>query len=123
MADVTRRLAQWQKKFTPERAKGALEAIYEDISRRYAAAVTELCQMEEKTREVLNLSGIHTTMFVPYLDFARELFRLSRKRHIAGESLILAAQVLLQKWANRGLDPLVLAAIRTQVFDIGPPAP
>ena len=31
------------------------------------------------------------------------------------------AKVLLDKWAARGLDPVVLAAIRTEVFDVAPP--
>jgi len=29
--------------------------------------------------------------------------------------------VLLEKWARRGLDPDVLAAVRTEVFGIGAP--
>jgi hypothetical protein len=42
-------------------------------------------------------------------------------RGISGETFALAASVLLSKWAARGLDPDVLAAIRTEVFDIGAP--
>jgi len=123
MADVTRRLSQWKKKFTPERAKLSLEAIYEDIVRRYDAATTELCTMEDKTRQVLNAAGLHTSLYVPYLDFARQLFKLTRKRGISGASFALAAQVLLDKWAARGLNPDVLARIRTEVFDIAAPTP
>ncbi len=120
MSDATRRLGQWRSKFTPERVKSVLAASYEEIVRRYAAAVGDLCLVEEKTREVLNLCGVHTVLYVPYLDFARQLHRLSRKRRIAGTSLALAAQVLLEKWQSRGLNPDVLARIRTEVFDIGP---
>ncbi|MFO7651822.1 MAG: hypothetical protein R6X13_10850, partial [bacterium] len=60
-------------------------------------------------------------LYVPYLNYGRELFRLSRQRGISGNSFALAAQVLLTKWAARSLDPAVLAAIRSQVFNI--PAP
>jgi hypothetical protein len=35
----------------------------------------------------------------------------------------MAAQVLLDKWAARGCDPVVLAKIRTDVFDIAAPKP
>jgi len=35
----------------------------------------------------------------------------------------MAAKVLLDKWEARGLNPTVLAAIRTEVFDIGEPKP
>jgi hypothetical protein len=33
----------------------------------------------------------------------------------------VAAQVLLDKWASRGCDPKVLAAIRKDVFNIDAP--
>jgi hypothetical protein len=123
MADVTRRVSRWKRKFTPERAKSVLDAIYDDMVPRYEAAVIELCTMEDKARQVLNASGVHTSLYVPYLDFARQLFKLTRKRGITGDSFSLAAQVLLEKWASRGLSPAVLAAVRTQVFDVGEPAP
>lgn len=58
-----------------------------------------------------------------YLDFARQLYKLSHTRGISGDSFALAADVLLQHWADRGLDPVVLARIRTQVFDVGEPTP
>jgi len=123
MADITRRLSQWKKKCTPERAKASLELIYEDIVQRYEAATVELCAAEDKTRQVLNAAGIHTSLYVPYLDLARQLFKLSRKQGISGESFAMAAQVQLDKWAARGLNPAVLARIRTDVFDVVAPAP
>ena len=121
MSDVTRRLDQWKAKYTPERAKSAMDAVYEKSAERYVAATVELCSMEEQTRQVLNAAGIHSSFYVPYLDFARQLWRLSRKRSRSGESFAMAAQVLLEKWAARGCDPDVLAAIRTEVFNIGAP--
>jgi len=76
-----------------------------------------------KARQTLNSAGVHTVMYVPYLDYARQLYRLSRQKGISGESFALQAQVLLDKWANRGLAPAVLARIRTEVFDTGAPTP
>ena len=123
MADVTRRLDQWKAKYTPERAKSAMDAVYEKSAERYVAATIDLCAMEEQTRQVLNAAGIHSPFYVPYLDFARQLWRLSQKRGRSGESFAMAAQVLLSKWAARGCDSDVLAAIRTEVFNIGAPTP
>ncbi len=73
-------------------------------------------------------SGIRHSSFgiievVFYLDFARQLFRLSHGRTISGATLAKEAQVLLEKWQNRGLRPEVLAAIRTNVFSVPAPAP
>ena len=51
-------------------------------------------------------------LYVPYLNFGRQLYKLSAGRSIAGDSLALEAQVLLNKWAARGLNPDVLAVVR-----------
>jgi hypothetical protein len=77
-----------------------------------------LCTMETETKQVLDSSGVDTMYIVFYLDFARQLFRLSHGRSISGATLAREAQVLLEKWQNRGLDPDVLAAIRTDVFNV-----
>jgi hypothetical protein len=72
---------------------------------------------------VLSASGIDTMYIVFYLDFARQIFRLSHGRTISGPTLAKEAQVLLEKWQNRGLEPDILAAIRTDVFNVPAPAP
>ena len=79
--------------------------------------------METDTKQVLSASGIDTMYIVFYLDFARQLFRLSHGRTISGPTLAKEADVLLKKWQNRGLRPDVLAAIRTNVFSVPAPAP
>jgi hypothetical protein len=66
---------------------------------------------------------VHTIFYVPYLNYAQQLYKLSRQQGISGESFALGAQVLLDKWAARGLDSAVLARIRTEAFDIFAPAP
>ena len=119
MVEVTRRLEQWKAKYTPERVKATLDAARDEVQKRYLAATAELCLMEEQTRTVLNAAGIHTPFYVPHLNHARQLCRLSRKRGISGESFAMAAQVLLDKWAARGCDADVLARIRTEIFNIG----
>ncbi len=66
---------------------------------------------------------MHTIFYVAYLNYARQLYKLSRQQSISGESFALSAQVLLDKWANRGLNPNVLARILTEVFDVVASAP
>ena len=121
MSDVTRRLSRWQAKYSPEIAAQTTARIYADMSERYQAALIALCAMETETKQVLSASGIDTMFIVFYLDYARQLFRLSHGRTISGATLAREAQVLLEKWQNRGLRPEVLAAIRTDVFSV--PAP
>jgi hypothetical protein len=123
MSDALRRLSRWQAKYSPEIAAQTTTRIYDDMSKRYQASMVALCNMEAETKQVLDSSGIDTMYIVFYLDYARQLFKLSHGRTISGPTLAKEAQVLLQKWQNRGLSPDVLAAIRYGVFSIPAPAP
>ena len=123
MSDVVRRIARWQVKCTPERTKATLDAIHEDMRARYEAATTALSAMETEVKQTLNAQGVNTINYVPYLSFARQLFKLSNKKGITGESMAIEAKVLLDKWAARGLNHDVLAAIRFENFSIDEPKP
>jgi acyl-CoA reductase-like NAD-dependent aldehyde dehydrogenase len=123
MSDVTRRLSRWKAKYSPEIAAQTTARIYADMTERYETAMVALSSMETQTKRVLDASGIDTMYIVFYLDFARQLFRLSHGRTISGPTLAREAQVLLKKWQNRGLRPDVLAAIRTDVFNVPTPTP
>jgi hypothetical protein len=121
MSDPAKRAARWKAKYNVERVKDTLNDLREDMARRYEAAMAQVCAMETKVKEVTNACGVSTSQYVPYLNFGRQLYKLSRQQQISGESFAMAAQVLLDKWAARGCDPKVLAKIRTDVFDV--PAP
>ena len=123
MSDVTRRLSRWKAKYSPDIAAQTTARIYADMSERYEVAMVALTTMETETKQVLSASGIDTMYIVFYLDYARQLFRLSHGRSISGPTLAREAQVLLEKWQNRGLRPDVLAAIRFEVFSVPAPAP
>ena len=123
MSDVTRRISRWKAKFSPDIAAQTTARIYADMTERYQASMVALCTMETETKQVLSASGIDTMYIVFYLDYARQLFRLSHGRSISGPTLAKEAQVLLEKWQNRGLRPDVLAAIRFEVFSVPAPAP
>ena len=69
-----------------------------------------------------NTQRVKEILYVPYLDYARELYHRKRKMEASGDSMVREAQVLLEKWQARTLDPVVLALIRTQVFDVAAPA-
>jgi hypothetical protein len=113
----------WEIKTDTTRMKETLDTLRPDMLKRYEAAVTSLCEMEVKARQTLNAAGVHTIFYVAYLNYARQLYKLSRQKGISGESFALQAQVLLDKWSSRGLDPAILARIRTEVFDASVPTP
>jgi hypothetical protein len=123
MSDVVRRISRWQIKCTPERTKATLDSIREDMRQRYEAATAVLSAMETEVKQTLNAQGVNTINYVPYLSFARQLFKLSNKKSISGESLAIEAKVLVDKWAARGLNHDVLVAIRFENFSIDEPKP
>jgi hypothetical protein len=123
MSDPNQRLTAWKMKTDTGKVKEILDTMRPDMLKHYEAAVAGICEMETKARQTLNAAGVHTIMCVPYLSYARQLYKLSRQQGISGESFALGAQVLLDKWANRGLNPAVLSRIRTDVFDVVAPAP
>ena len=123
MTDPNQRQMSWQMKTDTTRMKETLDTLRPDMLKHYEAAVVSLCEMEVKARQTLNAAGVHTTFYVAYLNYARQLHKQSRQQQISGENLAMAAQVLLDKWAARGCDPKVLARIRTDVFDVAAPKP
>ena len=115
------RIQNWAEKLKTDRVKAKLDDKRERMLQRYADVTARLCTMEISVKQLLDFAGVQTILYVSYLNYGRQLFKLSRQRDISGNSFALAAQVLLDTWANRGLDPEVLDLIRTQVFDIGAP--
>jgi hypothetical protein len=120
MADPAKSAARYKARYKVGRAKTSHE-LRDEVAKRYEAGMAELTAMEGKVKEVINAAGVSTSQYVPYLNFGRQLYKLSRQQGISGESFAMAAQVLLDKWAARGCDPKVLAKVRKDVFDI--PAP
>jgi hypothetical protein len=84
MSDVTRRLSRWKAKFSPDIAAQTTARIFADMTARYEASMLALGSMELDTKQVLSASGIDTMYIVFYLDYARQLFRLSHGRTISG---------------------------------------
>ncbi len=123
MSDASQRLTVWKIKTDTGKVKEILDDLRPDMLKHYEAAVASLCETETKARQTLNAAGVHTIMYVPYLSYARQLYKLSRQQGISGESFALVAKVLLDKWAARGLNPDMLARIRTEVFDAVAPTP
>src|SRR5512136_569012 len=113
MSDVTRRLSRWKAKYSPEIAAQTTARIYADMTERYQASMVALCTMETETKQVLDGSGIDTMYIVFYLDFARQLFKLSHGRIISGPTLAKEAEVLLEKWQNRGGDTSATRRVET----------
>ena len=101
MSDPNQRLTAWQMKTETGKVKEILDDLRPGMLKRFEAAVASLCEMGTKVRQTLNAAGVQAIMYVPYLNYARQLYRLSRQQGISGESFAMVAKVLLDKWAAR----------------------
>ena len=72
------------------------------------------------TKQVLAQEGAGIVQYAGYCAFAGEMDKARRKVG-AGAAMALEAATLVAKWTARGLSPSVLAAVRTQVFNVSAP--
>jgi len=115
------RIANWQTKFNTNRVKDTLDTQRQRMLERYSDVTARLCAMEISVKQLLDFAGVSTIFYVPYLNYGRQLFKLSTQRDISDSAFAKASQVLLESWVNRGLDADVLDLIRTQVFNTHAP--
>jgi len=85
MTDPNQRRMNWQIKTDTGKVKAILDDLRPDMLKRFEAAVASLCEMEVKARQTLNAAGVHTIFYVSYLNYARQLYKLSRQQGISGE--------------------------------------
>lgn len=120
MSDPTQRIAKWNAKFNTERIKGSLDDLRPKMLENVNAVFPALTSMETQVKQVLDVEGVPTVDYPSYLNYGRELWKLTRQE-ISGTSMQMEALVLLNKWVARGKTQSVLEAIRLQVFNISAP--
>ncbi|MEO0080115.1 MAG: hypothetical protein ABIK44_05515 [candidate division WOR-3 bacterium] len=121
MSDATKRIAKWDAKFKTDRVKATLDDLRPAMLTSVQGTYPNLVSMETQVKQVLDAEGVATLDYPFYLAFGRQVWRLQRQE-ISGDSLAKEVAVLITKWVGRGLSLPVLEAIRTQVFNVGPPA-
>ena len=118
MSDKMKRFTSWNVKYNTERIKATLDAMRPDMQARYQAAMVAMMAIDMKVKQTLNVHAVSTILYVPYLSFGRQIWKLSRQQDISGESLQLAARVLRDKWHARGLDADILLDVQKNVFSV-----
>jgi len=117
----TRRINKWVAKSNTERLEATLDEVQPDMIRNYASITAEMWAIETRVKQVVCQHSVQSILMVSYLNFGRQMFKLQRTRQHDARVLELEAQGLINRWAARGLDPVVLAAIRTEVFNVATP--
>jgi len=118
--DPTKRIAKWNVKYNTERIKATLDELRPTMLANVSAVTPMITAMELQVKQVCDGAGVPTIQYPFYLSFGREMWALTRK-DISGESLAIEAATLIAKWKARGLTEALLAAIRTDVFNVAAP--
>jgi len=121
-SDPNKRINNWDAGFETSEIKAILDRKRPDMLARVTAQFTSLSSMEIQVKQVCDSLGISVILYPFYLDFGRELWHITHQTEMSGESAAIEAELLIVKWVARSLVRSVLEAIRTGVFNIGPPA-
>ncbi|HIP92675.1 MAG TPA: hypothetical protein EYH25_04425 [Thermotoga sp.] len=107
--DFTERVENYDLAVNPEIVKMKFEARKAKMVQQMQKAHAQLTEMEKAVRSILDDEGILGVMRVPYLNFARALFRA--KGHQGGLALRKTATAWKAKAVAEGLDPVILDKI------------
>ncbi len=118
--DPVQRVANWDEKYNVERITATLTQKRPNMLQHVTSVTPLIAAMELQVKQVCDGAGVSTIQIPFYLCFGREIWKLSRAE-ISGETLAIAASVLIAKWKARGLTEAVLQGIRTDVFNVGAP--
>ncbi len=112
------RTVRWKKRFVTgsDSLNPAMKRLVDDpaqlVPNAMQVAAESLMQFEATVRGILNTIGVSTMLYGAYLNYGRELWKLSQR--VNGESLTTALWVLGEKWVARGLQASTLQAIAVQ---------
>ena len=120
--DPTKRIDNWDTKYNVERISAILTEKRPKMLERVNSVFVSLASMEGQVKQVLDGSGVSIIQYPFYLNFGREMWHLAQQ-DMSGDSLAIEAAILIGKWTARGLTQATLETIRTQVFNVGAPAP
>ena len=91
-----------------------LELAKADMAAAYEQSQVYAQEIETRVREILGRNGVPTIAYPGYLNFARQIGKISKK--FAGDSFRNEAKILIDKWTARQLVRKILETILYEVF-------
>jgi len=91
-----------------------LELAKEDMATAYQQSQEYAEEMERLVRVVLGKNGVPTIAYPGYLNFARQIGKLTKR--FQGDSFMNEAKILMDKWEARQLVRETLETILYEVF-------
>ena len=107
------RIAKWRVKYETG-SKAKRRKLSPETEEKMKTAFTKLVALENAIKDILSETGVSIAMIVPYLNFGREIYGLTR-RH-SGDELNMAVESVMAKWLGRKLDKAILEKIKKRVL-------
>jgi len=111
-----KRIERWDHKLDGDALSTIVGRLKADMKLRAVTTFEWIVEYENATKLLLDGQGIQSIFYPGYLNFSRELARLSSK--FSGVSLTANAAPLRTKWLARGLTQAVLEDIQVMVWNI-----
>ena len=118
---ANRRINKWDNFLSGDVLSEAVGKYKSKMHEQIAEIFPKLEEIENAVKLVLAEAGTSTILNPAYINFGREVWKLSNK--FSGGQLINAVNILLNKWVARGLDQDTLEKIRNTVFALAAPTP
>jgi len=103
------RLRKYDAKVVHPVIRTRIEALKEMMVEQEAVKFTELVNLEETVKPILEEAGIETIFFPFYFSYARMIYRVAG--NFKGTTRDIEVQIIYEKWRARGLDATLLQDI------------
>ena len=108
------RIKNWDKNFNTENVGERQMMMKEMMKERLAIEFKALEQLENAVKEIMGESGLPTWHNIPYLNFARQVYRL--KKRYEGKSLKQSIALVMDLSRQKQLKYRLLIKIRDTVL-------
>ena len=119
--NALRRLQKWDIKLAGDVLSEQVANLKPMMKSQIEVEFPALVEVENEVKVILGDVGISSSLNPPYLNFARETYRLSKK--LLGKQLLREVDAMMAKWITRGFDRDILERIRNTVFTLTAPTP
>jgi hypothetical protein len=119
--NALRRIQKWDKKLAGDVLSKRVEELKPMMFSQIEAEFPTIVQMETKVKTVLGETGIPTWQNPPYLNYSREIYKLTKR--FSGNQLRKMADAAMVKWVFLDLEQPILEEIRNTIFTLTAPAP
>ncbi len=119
--NALRRIQKWDTKLSGDVLSEKVANLKPMMKSQIEVEFPALVSVENEVKIILGEIGLSSSLNPIYLNFAREVYRLSKRLH--SKQLLLEVNASIAKWTTRGFDRDILERIRNTVFTLTTPQP